>query len=97
VGTLSPTERGQYLDDLADALEDHAERHAEMDVRDNGKPIREMRSQHESIPEYYRFYAGLADKIRGRRSRRTTRRRRCSPSANPSASSSARSRPGTRR
>jgi aldehyde dehydrogenase (NAD+) len=62
---LSPTERGQYLDDLADALEDHAERHAEMDVRDNGKPIREMRSQHESIPEYYRFYAGLADKIRG--------------------------------
>lgn len=62
---LSPTERGEYLDDLADALEAHAERHAEMDVRDNGKPIREMKGQHQSIPEYYRFYAGLANKIRG--------------------------------
>lgn len=62
---LTPTDRGEYLDDLADALEDHAERHAEMDVRDNGKPIREMSSQHKSIPKYYRFYAGLANKIRG--------------------------------
>lgn len=61
----SPTERGRYLYDLADALAERAEVHAEMDVRDNGKPIREMSSQHESIPEYYRFYAGLADKIRG--------------------------------
>ena len=35
------------------------------DVRDNGKPIREMRSQHESIPGWFRFYGGLADKARG--------------------------------
>ena len=61
----TPTERGEYLYGLADALEAEGKRHAEMDVRDNGKPIREMQSQHESIPEYYRFYAGLADKIRG--------------------------------
>lgn len=63
--SLSPTERGAYLSDLAGALEGYAERHAEMDVRDNGKPIREMVSQHESIPGHYRFYAGLANKIRG--------------------------------
>lgn len=61
----SPTERGRYLYDLSDALAERAEVHAEMDVRDNGKPMREMSSQHESIPQYYRFYAGLADKIRG--------------------------------
>lgn len=50
---------------MANALEEYVETHAEMDVRDNGKPIREMVRQHESIPKYYRFYAGLADKIRG--------------------------------
>lgn len=61
----SPTERGRYLEELANALAERAEMHAEMDVRDNGKPIREMAGQHAAIPEYYRFYAGLADKIRG--------------------------------
>lgn len=62
---LTQTERGEYLYDLADALEDRVETHAELEVRDNGKPIREMESQHEAIPDWYRYYAGLADKIRG--------------------------------
>jgi aldehyde dehydrogenase (NAD+) len=62
---LTATERGKYLFALADALEDRAERHAEMDVRDNGKPIREMSGQHEAVPDWVRYYAGSADKIQG--------------------------------
>lgn len=63
--TLTATERGAYLYDLADELEARADDHAMMDVRDNGKPIREFAGQHRAIPQWFRFYAGLADKIRG--------------------------------
>ncbi|MFC7009813.1 aldehyde dehydrogenase [Halalkalicoccus salilacus] len=63
--TLTQTERGKYLFQLADNLESRAADHAEMEVRNNGKPIREMRSQHEAIPDWFRYYAGLADKISG--------------------------------
>lgn len=62
---LTQTERGEFLYALADALVKDPLTRAELDVRDNGKPIRELKSQHEAIPEWYRFYAGLADKIRG--------------------------------
>jgi acyl-CoA reductase-like NAD-dependent aldehyde dehydrogenase len=34
-------------------------------VRDNGKPIREMAGQHDAVPDWVRYYAGLADKIQG--------------------------------
>lgn len=62
---LTPTERGEWLFTLADELEARADDHALRDVRDNGKPIREMRPQHESIPDWLRFYGGLADKVHG--------------------------------
>lgn len=62
---LTPTERGKYLFELADVLEEYADRHADMEVRDNGKVIREMQGQHRAIPDWYRFYGGLADKIHG--------------------------------
>lgn len=62
---LTATQRSEYLFALAETLEDRAEKHAELDVRDNGKPIREFSGQHRAIPNWFRFYAGLADKIRG--------------------------------
>lgn len=62
---LTATERGEYLFKLADILENRAEKHSHLDVRDNGKPIQEFSSQHRMIPDWIRFYAGLADKIRG--------------------------------
>ena len=62
---LTATERGGYLHALADELEGRAEAHAEMDVKDNGKPIKEMSGQHEAVPDWVRYYAGLADKIQG--------------------------------
>ncbi len=62
---LPPTERGRYLFKLADELENWADEHAMMDVQDNGKPIKEMQGQHEAIPDWIRYFAGLADKIQG--------------------------------
>lgn len=62
---LTATDRGAYLYALAEELEDFAEDHARLETQDNGKPIRETRGQHAAIPDWYRFYAGLADKIRG--------------------------------
>ena len=62
---FTPTERGEYLFALADELEKHAREHAEMEVRDNGKPLREFLGQHRAMPDWYRFYGGLADKVHG--------------------------------
>ena len=36
-----------------------------METLDNGKLLREMRGQMATLPEYYYYYAGLADKIQG--------------------------------
>jgi acyl-CoA reductase-like NAD-dependent aldehyde dehydrogenase len=36
-----------------------------METLDNGKLLREMRAQMAALPEYYHYYAGLADKIQG--------------------------------
>lgn len=62
---LTATERGKYLFKLAEELEGRAERHADMDVWDNGKPIKEMGGQHRAVPDWVRYYAGMADKIQG--------------------------------
>lgn len=64
-GQLTPTERGAYLSDLADVLEDRSDDHARYEVSENGKPIQGMKRQHRSIPDWFRYYAGLADKIHG--------------------------------
>lgn len=62
---VSPTERGRMLYRFADVVQTHADELAEIEARDNGKLLREMRAQMRSLPEYFRFYAGLADKVRG--------------------------------
>lgn len=63
--TRTATERGEYLFALADTLEGYVEDHARYDTRDNGKPLAGMKGQHGAIPDWYRFYGGLADKVRG--------------------------------
>ncbi|MFB6205629.1 MAG: aldehyde dehydrogenase [Haloglomus sp.] len=61
--TLS--ERRSVLESIADALDDHAEELAELETRQNGKLIREMRGQMEVIGEWYRYYGSLAESERG--------------------------------
>lgn len=62
---VSPASRGRLLLRLADAIESRADELAALEVRDNGKLLREMRAQLRALPSWYRYFAGLADKIHG--------------------------------
>lgn len=62
---MTATQRGRLLRKLGDALQDHAQHLAEIEVRDNGKLMSEMLGQCRYMPEWYYFYGGLADKIEG--------------------------------
>ena len=64
-GGLTPTARGKLLYRLADLFEAKAEEFARLEVMDNGKRITEMLGQMRRIPEWYRYFGGLADKVEG--------------------------------
>jgi aldehyde dehydrogenase (NAD+) len=63
---LTPTARGKLLYKLADLLAEHADDLARFETIDNGKLILEMRAQLRYLPEWFRYFAGLADKLEGR-------------------------------
>ena len=63
---LSATARGALLRKFADLLAEDAERLARIETQDNGKLIAEMRGQLRYMPQWYHYFAGLADKIEGR-------------------------------
>lgn len=58
-------DRRRLLLRVASSLADHAEELALVETIDNGKLLREMKGQLQALPDWYEFYAGLADKIRG--------------------------------
>jgi aldehyde dehydrogenase (NAD+) len=62
---LSQTRRGRLLRRLGDLIADNADLLARTETLDNGKLLREMRAQMAALPEYFHYYAGLADKIQG--------------------------------
>ena len=62
---MTATARGKLLYRLADLVAQNAGRLAELETRDTGKIIRETSAQIAYVAEYYRYYAGLADKIEG--------------------------------
>lgn len=64
-GRLSASARGLLLFRLADLIARDAEHLAQTEVRDNGKLIVEMRAQVGYLPQYFRYFGGLADKIEG--------------------------------
>ncbi|GAA0520192.1 aldehyde dehydrogenase [Tatumella terrea] len=61
----SASARGKLLLKLADLIERDARRLARVETLDTGKIIRETEAQIAYVAEYYRFYAGLADKMDG--------------------------------
>lgn len=63
---MSASDRGVLLFRLADLVAREAESLAATEVRDNGKRITEMMGQLRRIPDWYRYFGGLADKIEGR-------------------------------
>ncbi|MBS0563894.1 MAG: aldehyde dehydrogenase [Proteobacteria bacterium] len=62
---LTATARGKLLMRLADLVQAAAPRLAQLETRDTGKIIRETGAQIAYVADYYRYYAGLADKIEG--------------------------------
>ncbi|MEM9139677.1 MAG: aldehyde dehydrogenase [Pseudomonadota bacterium] len=62
---LTPTMRGKLMRKLGDLVAEHGPRLAEVEVRDNGKLLSEMAAQLRYHPEWWYYYAGLADKIEG--------------------------------
>jgi len=63
--SVPPVERGELIDRLADAVLEHAEELAGLDVADNGSPIREMRNDVRIAAAQLRYFAGLATHLRG--------------------------------
>jgi aldehyde dehydrogenase (NAD+) len=63
--SITPSGRGALLRKLGDALAEHAEHLAEIEVRDNGKLIAEMRGQTNYMRQWYYYFGGLADKVEG--------------------------------
>lgn len=62
---MTATQRGKLLYKLADLVAANAPKLAELETRDTGKIIRETSAQIAYVADYYRYYAGLADKIEG--------------------------------
>lgn len=62
---MTATQRGALMRKLADLIARDAAKLAATEVRDNGKLIAEMGAQLNYVPQWYYYYAGLADKIEG--------------------------------
>ncbi len=63
--SLTATARGKLLYKLADLLAENAADLGAIETIDSGKLAKETQSQALYIADYYRYYAGLADKIEG--------------------------------
>jgi aldehyde dehydrogenase (NAD+) len=64
-GKLTATERGRLLSRLAALIARDAERLAQLESRDVGKPIRQARADAAACARYFEFYGGAADKVMG--------------------------------
>jgi acyl-CoA reductase-like NAD-dependent aldehyde dehydrogenase len=62
---LRADQRARFLFRVADLIERSRDDLALVDARDSGKPIRDCRYQVGEAAEYFRYYAGLCDKIGG--------------------------------
>jgi (Z)-2-((N-methylformamido)methylene)-5-hydroxybutyrolactone dehydrogenase len=63
--TLTPSGRGALLRRLGDLVSEHSQFLAEIEVRDNGKLLAEMKPVTAYMAQWYHYYGGLADKIEG--------------------------------
>lgn len=62
---MTATQRGKMLYRLAELIERDAQKIGEIETIDSGKLLAETRAQSAYVGDYYRYYAGLADKIEG--------------------------------
>lgn len=64
-GGAAPAERGRIMQRIALKIREHAEQLAALESQDNGKPLRQARTDVQVSARYFEFYAGVADKIMG--------------------------------
>jgi (Z)-2-((N-methylformamido)methylene)-5-hydroxybutyrolactone dehydrogenase len=64
-GKLTGFGRAALMRRLADLIARDADRLAEVETRDTGKLLREMRGQLGTIPQWFYYFSGLADKLEG--------------------------------
>jgi aldehyde dehydrogenase (NAD+) len=64
-GGATPAERSRMLFRMAQAIRDRAEELATLESRDNGKPLRQARTDVQVAARYFEFFGGIADKIMG--------------------------------
>jgi acyl-CoA reductase-like NAD-dependent aldehyde dehydrogenase len=65
-GAMTGFQRAAIMRRCGDAIAANAERLARLEVNDSGKLLREMLGQLNSLPQWYWYFSGLADKIEGR-------------------------------
>lgn len=59
-GGMDVRTRSRLVNKLADAFEAHLEELYEMETLNNGRPINETRAQIGRLPDFFRYFAGLA-------------------------------------
>jgi aldehyde dehydrogenase (NAD+) len=64
-GKATGFERARLMRRLATLLERDAEALAQLETRDSGKLLREMRTQMQYLPQWFHYFAGAADKLHG--------------------------------
>jgi aldehyde dehydrogenase (NAD+) len=64
-GGAPPAERGRVMIRIAQMLRERAEELATLESRDNGKPLKQARTDVQVAARYFEFFAGIADKIMG--------------------------------
>ena len=63
---VSPSDRGQLLHRLADALADAREDLARLEARNAGKPISDARGEMGMVVDTFRYYAGAPERLLGK-------------------------------
>lgn len=64
-GGMAPAERGRIMNRIAQSLREGTEELARLESFDNGKPLRQARTDVQVAARYFEFFAGIADKIMG--------------------------------
>lgn len=64
-GQLTAAERGRLMLKLSLRILDEAEPLAQLESRDNGKPMKQARADMVACSRYFEFYGGGADKVHG--------------------------------
>jgi aldehyde dehydrogenase (NAD+) len=64
-GGIVPAERGRILLRIAAKIRERGEELAALESRDNGKPLRQARTDVAVSARYFEFYGGVADKLMG--------------------------------